>query len=133
MHTRFTDTITFYHKEILETQEEGRTVEVPTWTRKVIHGVQWSDHFEKQDTGGRISVASYATLTLPQGTFEGLVINAKNEEDAIVYGEVDDIVTTVPGHRVSDLLNKYQRGGRIKSVNDNSNRTHLKNIKVVLG
>lgn len=103
------------------------------WTSKVIRGVQWSDHCDKQDNGGRISVSRYVSITFPQGTYEGLELLPVNEEDAFVYGEVDDIVTTVQGHRISNLLEKYPKSGRVKSVNDNSNRNLLKNVKVILG
>ena len=97
-----------------------------------MHGVQWADRFEKQNESGRISVARYGSLTFPAGTYEGLELNPANEEDAIIYGEIMDEVTDQKGQRISDLLQKYKRGGRIKSVNDNSNREHLKNIKVVV-
>jgi len=101
------------------------------WERKVIHGVQWSDKTEKQNDGGRISIARYSNITFPEGTFENVVFSYEN--DAIVYGEVTDVVTTTKGSRLSDLLEKYPKSGRIKSVNDNSNREFLKNIKVVVG
>lgn len=97
-----------------------------------MENIQWADHYDKQNENGRISIARYASLTFPEGTFEGLTLNPANEEDAIIYGNVPDEVTGEKGHRISDLLQKYQRGGRIKSVNDNSNRAHLKNIKVVI-
>lgn len=94
--------------------------------------MQWSDKTEKKNEAGKISVAIYASLTFPAGTFEGVPLDAANEEDAIVYGEVADEVTDQKGHRISDLLQKYTKSGRIQSVNDNSNREHLPNIKVVI-
>lgn len=59
-------------------------------------------------------------------------MNPENEEDAIFYGELTDTVTTERGHRLSDLLEAHTKSGRIKSVNDNSNRKRLKNIKAVV-
>ena len=41
-------------------------------------------------------------------------------------------MTTVKGSRLSDLLAAHPKSGIIRSVNDNSNRDLLKNIKVVV-
>lgn len=117
----FTDTITLYNK-ISDTE----------WKRIVVEGVQWSEKTEKQNNNGKISVARYVSITFPQGTYEDLVLDAANEEDCIVYGIVEDDVEDVKGRRISDLMEKYPRSGLIKSVNDNSNRDMLPNIKVVV-
>ena len=98
----------------------------------MIQGVQWSDTTEKQNDSGRISVAKYATVTFPAGTYEGITLAAGNEDDCIIYGECDEEITGKRGQRVSDILERHPKSGRIKSVNDNSNRAHLKNIKVVV-
>lgn len=118
----FEDTITLYNK-----------ISDEAWERTVIHGVQWADKFERQNNDGKISIARYASITFPEGTYEGLTLDPKNEEDAIVYGETLFEVDGTKGHRISDLLKKYSRAGIIKSVNDNSNRAMLKNKKVVIG
>lgn len=118
----FTDTVTVYNK-ISDTK----------WKRTVVEGVQWSDKNDKQNDNGKISVAQYASVTFPEGTYEDLVLNSSNEEDCIILGAVEDVVEDVKGKRISDLLEKYPKSGLIKSVNDNSNRTFLKNIKVVVG
>lgn len=118
----FTDTVTIYNK-----------IDDGTWKRTVVNEVQWSDKTEKQNVDGRISVARYALITFPKGTYENLVLDASKEEDCIVYGEVDDVIEDVRGKRVSNLLEKYQKSGLIKAVNDNSNRNMLPNIKVVVG
>lgn len=117
----FTDTITIYNK-ISDTE----------WRRTVVEDVQWSDKTEKQNDNGKISVARYASVTFPEGTYEGLTLDSSKEEDCIVFGAVEDIVEDVKGHRIADLLKKYPKSGLIKSVNDNSNRDLLKNIKVVV-
>ena len=117
----FTNTVTMYNK-ISETE----------WKRTVVDGVQWSDKTEKQNDNGKISIARYASITFPEGTYDGLVLSSSNEEDCIVYGAVDDVVEDVKGKRISDLMEKYQKSGIIQSVNDNSNRDMLKNIKVVV-
>ena len=117
----FTDTITLYNK-ISDTE----------WKRTVVEGVQWSDKSDKQNINGRISAAKYILITFPEPAYEGLILQAKNEEDCIIYGVVEDVITGEKGNRVSDLLEKYSKSGRIQSVNDNSNRDFLKNIKVVI-
>ena len=118
----FTDTVTIYNK-----------VSDSEWRRTVVKGVQWSDKADKQNSDGRISVARYASITFPEGTYENLALNPYNEEDCIVYGDVKDTVDGTKGARISDLMKKYPKAGLIKSVNDNSNRTFLKNLKVVVG
>lgn len=118
----FTDTVTIYNK-ISDTE----------WKRIVVEGVQWSDKADKKNADGVISVAQYASVTFPEGTYEGLVLNSTNAEDCIVFGAVEDVVNGTKGNRISDLMKKYDKSGTIQSVNDNSNRTFLKNIKVVVG
>lgn len=117
----FSDTVTIYNK-ISDTE----------WKHTIVKGVQWSDKTEKQNNNGKIGIARYASVTFPQGTYENLVLNSSNEEDCIVFGAVEDIVQDVKGSRISDLMKKYPKSGLIKSVNDNSNRNMLKNIKVVV-
>ena len=60
------------------------------------------------------------------------MLDSSKEEDCIVNGVVNDVIEDVIGKRVSDLLEKYPKSGLIKAVNDNSNRTMLPNVKVVL-
>lgn len=117
----FTDTVTVYNK-----------ISDEEWKRTVVKGVQWAEKTEKQNNNGKISVARYTSVTFPEGTYAGLILDASCEEDCIVFGCVMDSVTGEKGHRVSDLLKKYPKSGIIKSVNDNSTRRFLKNIKVVL-
>ncbi len=117
----FTDTVTIYNK-ISETE----------WTRSVVQGVQWSDKTDKKNENGKVSVARYAAVTFPEGTYEGLVLDPSREEDCIILGEVQDLVTGEKGHRISDLLGKYPKSGTIQGVNDNTGRDFLKNIKVVV-
>lgn len=117
----FTDTVTIYNK-----------ISDSEWKRTVVEGVQWADKTEKKNENGKISVARYASITFPEGTYDGLVINSSNEEDCIVFGAVDDVVEDVKGKRISDLMKKYPKSGTIQSVNYNSNRDYCKNIKVVV-
>ena len=121
----FNDTVTIFNKI-----EDGDTV---TWRRTIVDGVQWSDREEKSNDSGRISVARYASLTFPAGTYEDLTLRPGAEEDAIFYGIIDETPVDVRGFRISDMLKKYDKAGRIQSVNDNSNRDVLKNIKVIIG
>ena len=117
----FTDTVTIY-SQISESE----------WKRTVVEGVQWSDKTEKKNENGRISIARYASVTFPEGTYEGLHLLPSDGKDCIVYGAVDDVIEDVKGKRISDLKAKYQRSGTIQSVNDNSNRDFCKNVKVVV-
>lgn len=94
--------------------------------------MQWTEKTEKKNENGKISIATYITVTFPQGKYTGLTLSAKNEEDAIVYGDVSDVVNTTTGSTLKDLLKKYEKSGRIKSVKDNSKRDFIPNIKVVL-
>ena len=118
----FTDTVTVYNK-INDTE----------WKRTVVEEVQWADKADKQNSDGKLNVARYASVTFPEGTYERLTLNSYSEEDCIVYGAITDDVNGERGSRISDLIAKYPKSGRIKSVNDNSNRSFLKHIKVVVG
>lgn len=117
----FTDTVTIYNK-ISNTE----------WKRTVVEGVQWSDKADKKNENGKLSVVRYVQITFPEGTYEGLQLSAYSSEDCIVYGTVVDVVTDQKGSRLSDLMRKYPKSGLIQSVNDNSNRDFLKNVKVVV-
>lgn len=120
----FNDTVTIFNKRMDK--------ETAVWDKTVVNGVQWSDHDEKNENAGRISVGHYANITFPEGTYDGLTLNPANEEDAIFYGEIDAVIEDIKGHRITDIMKQYPKSGRIKSVNDNSNRDLLKNIKVVI-
>ena len=120
----FNDTVTIFNKRM-----NGETA---VWDKTVVNGVQWSDHDEKNENAGRVSVGHYANITFPEGTYDGLILNAANEEDAIFYGVIDAVIEDIKGHRITDIMKQYPKSGRIKSVNDNSNRDFLKNIKVVI-
>lgn len=117
----FTDTVTIYNKLPDE-----------KWKITVVNGVQWSDKLDRANENGKVSVAHSTTVTFPYPTYKDLVLDSSNEEDCIVYGVVEDVIEDVKGSRISDLLKKYPKSGLIKAVNDNSNRTMLPNIKVVL-
>ena len=116
----FTDSVTIYNKS------------TSSWTRTVVDGVQWSDKFDRINNNGKIKVDKYASITFPEGTYEGLTLDPAQDEDAILFGVVTDEATGTASHRLSDII-KRNKGGIIQSVNDNSNRDYLKNIKVVVG
>ena len=120
----FNDTVTIFNKRMDK--------ETAVWDKTVVNGVQWSDSDQKNENAGRISVGHYVNITFPEGTYDGLILNAANEEDAIFYGEIDAVIEDIKGHRITDIMKQYPKSGRIKSVNDNSNRDLLKNIKVVI-
>lgn len=120
----FNDTVTIFNKRM-----NGETA---VWDKTVVNGVQWSDSDQKNEKAGRISVGHYVNITFPEGTYDGLILNVANEEDAIFYGKIDAVIEDIKGHRITDIMKQYPKSGRIKSVNDNSNRDLLKNIKVVI-
>lgn len=99
---------------------------------KVVKGVQWSEKSDKSVSDKKISVAKYISITFPEGTYENVPFDLYDENTCIVYGEVHDVVTEEKGSRISDLLKKYKRSGLVQSVNDNTNRIYLKNVKVVI-
>lgn len=113
-----TDTVTLFKKK-----PDG------TFTKHVVAGVQWSDKSEVVNTNGRTTVVNYSTVTFFEGTYEGLDLPNFTEEDAMFLGSIKE---TVEDSRISTLLKVHPRSGVVKSVNDNSNRRFLKNIKVVL-
>lgn len=114
----FTDTVTVYNR-ISDTE----------WRRTIVEGVQWTDKIEKKNTDGVLTVVQYVSVTFPEGTYENLEINAS---DAIILGEITDEVGENRGERIGDLLKKYPDSGTVRSVKNNSRRTYLKNVKVVL-
>ena len=116
----FTDKITIYQKR------SG------SYSRTVVDGVQWSDTTDKTLATGRLTTAKSATVTFPEAVLNLVDFSSFTEEDAIFLGELDDEITTEKGHRLSDLLAAHPKSGIIRSVNDNSNRDLLKNIKVVV-
>lgn len=113
-----TDIVTLFKK-----QADG------TFAKFVVSGVQWSDKSDVVNTNGRATVTNYTNVTFFEGTYEGLDLPNFTEEDTIFLGYINDEV--IDG-KISTLLKAYPRSGVIKSVNDNSNRRYLKNIKVVL-
>lgn len=98
----------------------------------VVENVQWTEKTDKKASDKKISVAKYISITFPQGTYENISFDLFDENTCIVYGAVKDVVTEERGSRISDLLKKHKRSGMLQSVNDNTNRNHLKNVKVVV-
>ncbi len=117
----FNDTITIYQK-----QASG------SWKRTTVEGVQWSDMITKSMATGKLEAAKTTTITFPEEVLDKIDLSTFGEEDAVVYGAIDKDVTDVSGNRISDLIRTYPKSGIIRSVNDNTNRDLLKNIKVVI-
>ncbi len=116
----FTDTVTVY-------QKQGTA-----WLRTVVSGVQWSDVVDKSLATGKMQLHKSANITFPEQTLGQIDLSSFTEEDAIFYGTIEGTPTTTSGSRLSDLLKANPKSGIIRSVNDNSNREMLKNIKVVV-
>ena len=117
----FNDTVTIYQK-----QKDGTT------KRTVVQGVQWSDVTDKSMMTGRLTLSKSANITFPEEVLDQVDFSTYTEEDAIFFGEIINEVTTVKGSRLSDLIQAFPKSGIIRSVNDNSNRDLLKNVKVVV-
>ena len=113
-----TDVVTLFKK-----QPDG------SFARFVVDGVQWSDKDEVVNSNGHVNVTKHVSVTFFAGTFEHLGLTDFSNEDALFYGVVTD---KVPDNRISALLREYPKSGLIKSVKDNSGRSYLRNIKVVL-
>lgn len=117
----FTETVTYYQYDAPSGD----------YRRFVLRGVQWSDHYEKTDNDGRISVSRYATVTIPAKAADGIEFPV-SEFDAMFLGVVGDMPKDERGKRISDMLTNYQRAGRVKTVNDNRNGRLLPHVKVTL-
>lgn len=116
----FNDTVTLYQK-----QAEGYKITVLT-------GVQWSDVVDKTIVNGKLTLTKSARITIPENKLSEVDLARYTEEDAIFFGEIQEEITDEKGSRLSDLLKAFPKSGIIRSVNDNSNRDRLKNIKVVI-
>lgn len=117
----FTDTVTIYNQ-----------ISDSEWKRTVVEGVQWTEKTEKLNNNGKMNIVKYVSVTFPEGTYEDIAFDSNKENECIVYGKVEDIVTGENGSRISDLLDKYPKSGLIKSIKANTGRDFLKNLKVVL-
>ena len=117
----FNDTVTIYQKQ-----------EDETYKATVLSGVQWSDVTDKSLATGKLTLSKSANITIPEDKISMVDLARYTEEDAIFFGEIQEEITEDKGSRLSDLLAKYPKSGIIRTVNDNSNRDRLKNIKVVI-
>lgn len=117
----FTDTVTIYTK-----------VSEDEWKSTVVRGVQWSDVTEKMVSDKTIIIKNTTQITFPKGTFEGVLLESSREEDVIVKGVCKDRITSQRGNRIADFMREHPKSGTIRSVNDNSGRDFLPNIKVVI-
>lgn len=116
----FNDTVTLYQK-----QAEGYKI-------TVLKGVQWSDVVDKTIVNGKLTLTKSANITIPENKISEVDLASYTEEDAIFFGEIQEEVTDEKGSRLSDLLKAFPKSGIIRTVNDNTNRDRLKNIKVVI-
>ena len=66
--------------------------------------------------------------TMGNGHDTAMLAELVGESGHVIAFDVQD----VKGSRISDLRKQFSRSGAIKSVNDNSNRKFLQNVKVVL-
>lgn len=117
----FTDTVTLFQKK-----NDG------SYKRTVVDGVMWVDTVEKNLVTGKLVVAKSISVTFPEETLDLIDLSTYSEEDAIFFGAIVAEISGEKGQRLSDLMRVNPKSGIIRSVNDNSNRDFLKNIKVVV-
>lgn len=138
----FTDNITIYnyHKDI-----DGKDA----WNKTYLYGVQWSDKSDKSiSNDGRIQIIETATLTIPidllsqyknyidysnlsfNDSKKYWTLNYINNLDVICLGIIDKDISST--YKITDLKKDFSEIGTVSSVNDNSRRDFLKNIKVIL-
>ena len=132
----FTDTITVITRVPLEEWLWDtfyfESSEIGGYQVVIIEGVQWSDRKNRVNSDGKVSVERYATVTFPRNTYEYINFEKMDEEMSIFFGRMEEEIVDVKGKRLSDWLQKYPKSGIVKTINDNSNRAMLPNIKVVL-
>ena len=139
----FRDTMTVYnHIKDADTGKER-------WQRTVVKGVQWRHNkTETTISNGVQTLKKVESITIDFQrtrrekeyvdfiTFEKLedkndywTLNNRDGLDVIVCGESNKEITD--DYRLSDLKKDFQYCVTIKTVSDNRNTDHLKNIKVV--
>lgn len=98
----------------------------------IIDCVQWADKKSRVNNDGKVSIERYATVTFPKKVYEHINFEKLDEETSVFFGRMEEEIADIKGKRLSDLLQRYPKSGIVKMVNDNSNRTMLPHIKVVL-
>lgn len=106
----FNDTITLYRKN-------GDDYE-----RIVIDGVQWRQRIDRVSDGGKISMATSTSITLPDGVNEEI-----KPGDVIVPG-IAPAITDV--YSIAALRADYGGYCTVQAVADNRNRPKLKHRRV---
>lgn len=132
----FTDTVTVITtvplEEWLWDTFSFETGEIGGYQVVIIDGVQWSDKKNRINDNGKVSIERYATVTFPKKVYEHINFEKLDEETSVFFGRMEEEIADVKGKRLSDLLQRYPKSGIVKTVNDNSNRYMLPNVKVVL-
>lgn len=125
----FTDTVTLYNHY----KNNGADM----WKKTVIEGCQWSQHRDLDiDTDGKLLIANYATVSIPlidgyvkPDDFEGqgFTFNPGNL-DVIAIGNQSTVITD---DNINEVCQR-EEFATIISVNDNTNRDHLKFWRVTV-
>lgn len=137
----FTDTMTVYNCTI---NQEGDTI----WIRSVIKGVQWRHGKAKRTTEKGVQTETKVEsvtvdfmrdygnrqYTEPE-IYEKLAdksgywtLNARDGQDVLICGVCRQEINET--YRISNLRRDYPHCVTVKSVADNRNRRHLRNIKL---
>jgi hypothetical protein len=132
----FTDTVTVITlvplDEWLWDTFSFETSEIGGYQVVIIPGVQWSDERNRTNADGKVSIESNATITFPKEVYKHVNFERIDEETSVFFGRMEEEISDVKGHRLSDLLKRYPKSGIVKMVKDNTNRYMLPNVKVVL-
>lgn len=138
----FTDTITIYnyHKDSNNSD---------AWNKTVLSGVQVSQSSDKtKSSDGIVNITDTINITIPFNLLSNYIdyvsysklpynkaikhftLNHINNLDVIVNGNIDKQINS--SYKITSLKNDYAECGTISGVRDNTTRSRLKNIKVVL-
>lgn len=126
----FTDIITIYNYF----KADGKDL----WNRTVLPNVMWNTKKEKAvSADGKVTMTDTVEITIPfrsgytkpkQYDGVGWTLNAADNMDVIVLGEVQDEMTEA--FTITNLRKKYDDVVTVKSVGDNTNRNILKHWRV---
>lgn len=145
MSVLFTDTMTVYNCwRDSENEKES-------WSRSVVHGVQWSHNKSEVSISGNTKTENKVeSITidfqrnygnkpyLPPDEYRKLpaeekamywTLDTKTGNDVLVLGEVEHEIGRQ--YRISELIKDHQYAATVTAVSDNRNRPRLKHIKVV--
>lgn len=109
-HPLFSDTVTAYRRE-----GDG-------YVRRVLENVQWRQKTERLNDGGKLSLATVTSVTIPQATASDIAPG-----DVMVLGTGPQITAE---YSIARLRAEHTTYCTVKTVADNTLRPRLKHKKV---